>query len=210
MSTKIKQGCNAPMGKKTCPDEEITAREKKAKVTNANWYLRGHYHASTILGKIHNSLDLNTTIDQITTSIERIISGKTTEIEAKLITQAKVLEYVFYDSTSRMYSAEMEHAEIYGNMALRAQNQSRKALLALVELKNPRRTMFVKQQNNAINQQINNAVNQELIDSKNSKKVANELLSEINHETLDFRGTSETIGINQTMEAVEISRSEDS
>jgi hypothetical protein len=118
-----------------------------------------------------------------------------------LITQAKVLEYVCYDSLGRLSSAEMHDAEIYANIALRAQNQSRKTLLALGELKNPRHAVFVKQQNNALNQQINNL-------AENSKKVANELLeSKQNEQWMDGRTQATTIGINQAMEALEISRS---
>ena len=46
--------------------------------------------------------------------------------------------------------------EIYSNMAFNAQKQCRQTLLALHEVQHPRRTTFVNQQNNAINQQVNN------------------------------------------------------
>ncbi|MGH8646968.1 MAG: hypothetical protein ACREX4_21935 [Gammaproteobacteria bacterium] len=41
-------------------------------------------------------------------------------------------------------------------LALKAQNQCRQTLAALAEIKNPRRTTFIGQQNNATNQQVNN------------------------------------------------------
>lgn len=41
--------------------------------------------------------------------------------------------------------------------ALKAQNQCRQTLAALAEIKNPRRTTLIGQQNNATNQQVNNA-----------------------------------------------------
>ncbi len=193
------------MSKKMNPVEGKQADEQEKRILNSDFYLRTHYHASTTLGSIHGSLDLGTTIEQLTISIDRIIDGKTTEIEAMLITQAKVLEYAFYDAVSRMYTAEMEHAEIYGNMALRAQNQSRKTLLALAELKNPRRAMFIKQQNNAVTQQVNNTTKPESNDFENLKKVANELLEvkENEQQWMDVRAQETAVTTHSSLETVE-------
>ena len=90
--------------------------------------------------------------------------------------------------------------DVFSNIAFKAQAQCRKTLAVLAELKHPRRTTFIKQQNNAINQQVHNGVK-----SKPEKfgKVANELLSEVEHASLDFGGSPETININQTVEAME-------
>lgn len=88
-------------------------------------------------------------------------------------------------------------------MLLFAHRISLGALLALAELKNPRRATFIKQKNNAINQQINSSSQEQVKNFKNSDKFANELLKEPNHEALDFRGTPETGNINSQMEALE-------
>lgn len=90
--------------------------------------------------------------------------------------------------------------EVFAGMAFKAQSQSRKTLAVLAELKSPRRTTFIKQQNNAITQQVNNGVQSK---SQNSEKVTNELLSEAGYEALDYRGAKETGVINSAMAAME-------
>ena len=97
--------------------------------------------------------------------------------------------------------------EVFINIAFRAQSQCRKTLAVLAELKHPRRTTFIKQQNNAITQQVNNEVKS---NPKNFEKVANELL-EIKHEQrLDTRTAPSSITTDPTMATVEVCRRKDS
>jgi hypothetical protein len=100
----------------------------------------------------------------------------------------------------------MKNAAIIADIALRAQNQSRKTLAVLAEIKNPRRTTFIKQQNNAVNQQVNNAIKSK---SEKIKKVANELLELKDEQRLDTRAAASSITDDSQVEAVEICRSED-
>ncbi len=106
-------------------------------------------------------------------------------------------------------SDTIPQVQAYSDIALKAQNQSRKTLTVITELKNPKQTMFVKQQNLAVNQQINNDTQ-----SKNFKKIenpTNELLLDAKpHETLELRRPREAIAVNPEMETVEkINRGKD-
>lgn len=86
------------------------------------------------------------------------------------------------------------------SIALRAQNQSRKTIAVLADLKCPKRATFIKQQNNAVNQQVNNATPP--AKSKKSENVTNELLSEGMYETVDFARARETIAVDPSVETL--------
>jgi len=102
-------------------------------------------------------------------SQKMIAKGNFSEVEAHLIAQSTALERIFRIFTERMINEKYFVAQgTYGQIALKAQNQARKTLLAIAELKNPKKLTFIKQQNNA---QIN--VNQK----KNSKQTFEEQTS---------------------------------
>jgi len=129
------------------------------------------------------------------------------EIEAMLITQAKSLEYLFYDALTKLPNSNIEHAEILANIALKAQTGCRKTLMTLAELKHPRRaTTFIKQQNNAITQQVNNSVESKPEPIKNNKKIANKLNARISYEakSMDIGTTVTTSAKNTPAETVEV------
>lgn len=89
---------------------------------------------------------------------DRSYQGDDSEIEMMLLAQAKTLEHFFYESLNMMVDCNMlPQMQAFADIALKAQNQSRRTLTALAEVKRPKSTMFVKQQNNAINQQINHS-----------------------------------------------------
>src|SRR5262245_13711614 len=109
---------------------------------------------------------------------EKIASGNTHHLEDMLLNQVHVLEAIFYSCTHRMLAGEyLNQVKVYSNIALKAQKQCRNTVMAITELKNPKQTTFVKQQNNAINQQIN---------LENKSTQANELLEKQN-DTVDTR-----------------------
>ncbi len=151
-------------------------------------------------------VDLSRLREDITTQVEAIQRGDISQIETALYSQAMVLQHLFNELAS--YAQLTNNANVMQTLtqtALKAQNQCRVTLATLVDLRNPRQATFIKQQNNAINQQINNGSQTE-----NLEKMANELLTEVNHAALDSRGTTETIGINQAVEAMaSIDRGED-
>ena len=147
-------------------------------------------------------LDFSELSDQLQEQNELLRSGDINRIEAMLLDQAHVLQSLFTVYTMKMAKAEyISKLEPYAKIALKAQNQCRQTLATLGELKNPKRTTFIKQQNNANNQQINQLdPNQE-----NSKKIidpTNELMEQKPNERLDFRTTKKAVGNDQEMETV--------
>jgi len=83
-------------------------------------------------------------------SREKIAKGDFTEVESQLITQAVALNRIFEVFTQKLaHEKYPESQRIFGQLALKAQSQARKTLITLVELKNPKRLTFIKQQNNA-------------------------------------------------------------
>ena len=83
-----------------------------------------------------------------------------TAMEAMLVGQAHSLQTIFVSLARK--ASNQEYLKNYGmfmSLALKAQSQSRATIQALVELKYPKQTNFVKQVNIANgHQQINNNV----------------------------------------------------
>ena len=100
-------------------------------------------------------------------------------------------------------SEYLNQTETYSRIALKAQNQCRQTLATLIEMKNPRRTMFVKQQYNAVNQQVNHGQPESQSEnSKNSEKPANKLLEVEACERLDIGTQREAVPANPQLETV--------
>jgi len=80
-----------------------------------------------------------------------IARGDYSQIEEQLITQAMTLQRLFEFYTQEMITSKYIGAqEIYGNLVLKIQNQARKTLSTIAELRNPKKLTFIKQQNNAM------------------------------------------------------------
>ena len=150
--------------------------------------------------------DFSTLVNKLRAQNESVSEGDLRRVEAMLLDQAHVLQAVFTNFTKRMADAEyVVQLDAYARIALKSQNQCRQTLATLGELKNPKRATFVKQQNNAVNQQINQAENQ-----KFPEKPSNELLEELPHERLDTRAPEAASSVNQNLEAVgEVHRTKD-
>ncbi|MCW8452513.1 hypothetical protein [Legionella quinlivanii] len=150
-------------------------------------------------------LDAPTIMDQLATSANKVNDGNLKEVEQMLVAQAKTLDYIFYDALKQLADVNMiNQIEVFSNIAFRAQSQCRKTLAALAELKHPRRVTFVKQQNNAINQQVNNGIESESGNFKKNKKFANELITEVAHEKVDVGGAISASAIDSSSEALEV------
>lgn len=122
--------------------------------------------------------------------VDSALQGKSASIEAMLMAQACTLDLMFNKLVRIARNCEyLNGTELYSNMAFKAQKQCRQTLLALNEIQHPRRTTFVNQQNNALNQQVNNNSTEKDF-QKNS---ANELLTEVQHEAMDTGRTAETV-----------------
>ena len=144
--------------------------------------------------------------DKVTT----IQNGDMKPIEAMLIGQAQALQTMFV-TLGRMATSKTQLAQYvaFMNLALKAQSQSRATIQALTELKYPKQATFVKQANIANgNQQVNNGQTNNATSTpaharaKAIENQPNELLSEMNHATLDSSRTAATSQINKAMATV--------
>jgi hypothetical protein len=163
--------------------------------------------AATINSIYGGSLDLRTISKELITIANRTCNGNLGEAELILIGQAKTLDALFHRSLTEMIDASfVPNMQALADIALRAQNQSRRTLATLAELKSPKRATFIKQQNNAINQQVNNPPK----NSKISENLANELVSETLHEKMDIGRTIETVSTSKRpKDMAALDRSED-
>ncbi len=155
--------------------------------------------AFTINTLYNKTLDISTLLDELLESTKMIRNDNTNEIEMILIAQAKTLDALFHRLLTEMIDSEYTpNLQALGDIALRAQNQSRRTLATLADLKSPKRATFIKQQNNAINQQVNNNPEK----SKISGNLANELISEVGYEKVDTVRTVEAISAGKKSEAM--------
>ncbi len=184
---------------------ELSAKDqaKRKAIDKAKIYTSCNATSAFTIDLLHEeSLDIETLIDKMRDSVRQVNQGDLQEIEAMLMTQANTLNVLFHRSLSQVGNSEfLPQAQTFSDIALRAQNQCRKTLAALVEIKHPRRSTFIKQQNNAVNQQVNNEIQNE-----NQKISANELLEINNEQRLDTRATFTSISANTQVEAVEVGR----
>jgi hypothetical protein len=193
----------------TAQDKAIQERkELKSKL-----YTNCFYTAAEAITSLHghgHSLDFSTLTEKLIESGKKVSSGDLKEIEHMLMTQAKTLDYLFYDAIGKLTDLNMiNQIEVFINIAFRAQTQCRKTLAVLAELKHPRRTTFIKQQNNAITQQVNNEVKSNPKNFENSEKIANELLEVKHEQRLDTRTAPSSITTDPAMATMEICRRKD-
>jgi hypothetical protein len=103
--------------------------------------------------------DLNVLVEQLSSKIAKINQGELAVVDSILAAQAHTLDVIFNNMIIRTACSKLiSGAQVYSEIAFKAQNQCRKTLITLSELKNPKTATFVNQQNMALNQQINNGV----------------------------------------------------
>jgi hypothetical protein len=135
---------------------------------------------------------------------KQIKSGDLSKIEEMYISQAMVLEVIFASLARRAkVQDKLLQYETHMRLALKAQNQSRATLQALVQLKQPAGTQFIKQANiSQGHQQVNNL-------SEKNITPQNKLLEGQTYD-LDSRPQATAARINSNMEAMgEVHRSKD-
>lgn len=186
-------------------EENIKRRNKKAGRVLAS----SAGSAAVAITAVIPQADFITTLNDLHNIGDKVIEGSLKGAERMLICQARALQAVFSQFTDRMAQAEtIVQMEAHSKIALRAQNQCQRTLRTLLEFKNPKRATFIKQQNNAINQQINEGDPKEIPEKE--IKPANELLEQKDGEWLDIGKTKEAIRDDSKMETVgEINRTED-
>ena len=104
------------------------------------------------------SIDFVLALGILEKEVVKVQGGDLTKIEEMLLSQAVALEMMF-TSLARTAKAQEQllQYETHMRFALKAQNQSRATLQALIQLKQPSQTTFVRQANIAQgHQQVNN------------------------------------------------------
>ena len=134
------------------PDEVLNPSSSGGRALAAIIGQAGDAKAS---GLLQGELDLVTT---------RIKNGDLSDLEAILTTQSYVLNALFNDLIAKgsaalfdkTFASELlsDRPKLMFNMALKAQNQCRATIAAIAELKNPKRTTFVRNQLNSIQMQM--------------------------------------------------------
>jgi hypothetical protein len=145
---------------------------------------------------IGDDFNFPSTIKTLEKTIQQITSGDLSKIEEMYISQAMALEVMFTSLARRAKNQEkLLQYETHMRFALKTQNQCRATLQALVQLKQPSNTTFVKQANIAQgHQQVNNLAEKNITPQ-------NELLKG-NYAQLDTGTTTTPTGIDTTLEAL--------
>lgn len=194
------QMTGAIMENKTVDNQQ--EHEHELAVANARFSTESVLNSSrTIKAFSGERLDDLTLLEQLHKQVEKAAHGDMSRSELMLMTQAQTLDAIFHKMMTMAMSAEfLTQLQAYSDLGFKAQNQCRKALLAHAEIKTPKRATFIKQQNNAVNQQVNNDVGSENL--KKTKNITNELLSEVAHEALDDRRKSQASNIDSPVETM--------
>lgn len=104
----------------------------------------------------NENLDLTDNLSEIEAQIEAIKSGDMSQLEAILYSQVLTLNAMFADSLTcsakvraiAKGSASLALADDLAHLALRAQDGCRKTISTLAEMKNPKKAVFIKRQQN--------------------------------------------------------------
>lgn len=188
-------------------NDSKAADKKNQQISNAKLRTDCLASASLTINKLHGgTLDSVTTMRELCETAKKIRDGDLQEVEFMLLAQAKTLDSFFYQTLSQIPELNMlNQTQVLADLALKAQNQSRKALTALAEIKHPKRSAtFIRQQNNhAVNQQVNNGVKSTNKEFKKSEKIANEVIWEAHLEKMDDGRTLTAISINTSAETMD-------
>lgn len=158
MNTKKKQKSSTAIPKQ----EQASPEQKQAFVDGHKFSVESPEWAAaqtigwTLYGKqLYSSDKAFALLPTLTDSAAQVRKGDLLEAERILLSQAEVLQ-AFFNRTLGLAAFMMdkpETCERYASLAFRAQEQCRKTLVALAELKNPKKpTQFIK---NYVDKQLN-------------------------------------------------------
>ena len=177
-------------------EKDQTKEEAIAEFNSKSEFLSTAVKESFDIG-LGDDFDFQANMKVLESATKQIKSGDLSKVEEMYISQAMALE-VMFSSLARRAKAQdkLLQYETHMRLALKAQNQCRATLQALVQLKQPSQTTFVKQANIAQgHQQVNNLAEKNITPQ-------NELLKD-SHAKLDNGATPTTKGIDTTLEALE-------
>ncbi len=139
-------------------------------------------------------------VDELRQQTAAIHSDDLSRAESMLISQAHTLDGLFAKLASQALTAgQLDVAERYMRLALKAQNQARATLQTLGEIKAPKQIAFVKQANIGNQVQVNNDDNPARSRAKKNQKAPNKLLEVKHGERLDTRAQGSASRANQAM-----------
>lgn len=131
-------------------------------------------------------------VESISEANQAMQRGDLSHLESVLYAQVETLNTMFHSALYRANTSEyINQYKQYQDCAFKAQNQCRRTVMAIAEMKSPKKATFIRQQNNAVNQQINNS------DSEN------ELMEAQHGERLDRGASKKAIGADTFMGAME-------
>lgn len=145
-----------------------------------------------------DSIGLQDTKVLLENIFSEIKDGKLDVLEEMLLSQAFALNVAFSSLSARANrQTDISTMQMLMNLCFKAQNQSRATIEALIHLKKPNATTFVRQANIANNQQVNNGT---FIEKNLNPQ--NELMETLN-EQLDNRKKIKAAGGNSKMETLD-------
>ena len=176
-------------------EKDQTKEEAIAEFNSKSEFLGTAVKESFDVG-LGDDFDFQANMKVLERATKQIKSGDLSKVEEMYISQAMALEVMFTSLARRAKAQEkLLQYETHMRLALKAQNQCRATLQALVQLKQPSQTTFVKQANIAQgHQQVNNLAEKNITPQ-------NELLKG-NYAELDTGTTTTPTGIDTTLEAL--------
>jgi hypothetical protein len=159
-------------------------------------HLRPNVTAATLIcaygqRKGRYALDADALVSELKKHEEAVNSGDLSRAEAMLIAQAHALDSLF-GTLARAAAVQtcLQRYQTLLQLAFKAQGQCRATLQTLVEVKYPKQTHFVRQQNVAVNQQVNNGPSVNSRARGTALNPTNELLEVPSSERLEFDAAS--------------------
>ena len=178
-------------------------KNQTKKLALAEFQSKSEFLSTAVIESFNVSLgedfDFQSAMQVLEKTTQQIKSGDLSKIEEMYISQAVALEAIFTKTIRKASAAErLPQYQAHMHLALKAQNQSRATLQALVQLKQPSNTQFIKQANIAQgHQQVNNLAEKNITPQ-------NELLEDIHgNSQLDTGTTTTTTGIDTALEALD-------
>ena len=161
-----------------------TRSESKKKLTAAQLTSKAHVvsaAASEAFAKdVFPGFDVHELIDELSDKMDSIKGGSLNELEEMLFGQSHTLQTIFICLVRRAsIEKNPKNYQSYMNTALRAQNQSRTTIQALVEIKKPKQIAFVTQANISHgHMQVNNNASSVKLKTEEILNQQNELLKD--------------------------------
>ena len=186
--TAKKQVLALSLGKNQTKEQALTEFQSKSE------FLSAAVKESFDIGG--DEFSFQATMQVLEKTITQIQSGDLSKVEEMYISQAVALEAMFVSLARRAKAQDkLLQYETHMRLALKAQNQSRATLQALVQLKQPSQTTFVKQANIAQgHQQVNNLTEKNITPQNEQLKGS--------YAELDAGTATTPTGIDTTLEAV--------